>query len=443
MNRGRASEVVRPAGPRAPGVVLRGLVAAVHVSFAATAFAAAGDRAANVILFIGDGMGMEHVKAARYFKGEPLCFENFPHFALVDTDCLSGLTDSAAGATAIATGKRVDWYTYGNRSSNQLPTVLEYFQGKGKRAGLVTTDYMTAATPAAFATHAYDRDDSDQVALDYLGDIKPNVLLGGGGHSLTVEDAAAAGFAVATDFDGLAALDPAATDYLSGQFGGGQMPYEYDGIGDFPHLREMTSVALSVLEQEPSGFFLMVEGANIDHAAHGNDLPRMIPEALEFDAAVQVALDWATNRNDTFILVTADHETGGLSVTGDQGAGNDPEVEWATVGHTQTPVGCWAWGPGSERVDGSMANTNTFHALRDASLLQTFCLGTHVDEDGWQSPVWASAPGDVFRIEYADDLETAEWTPLGVATAATESVFIVDTNDWPQAQRFYRAAALP
>ena len=443
MSWGRASEIDRPSGLWTPGIVLRGLVAAVHVSFAATAFAAAGDRAANVILFIGDGMGVEHVKAARYFKGAPLCFENFPRFALVDTDCLSGLTDSAAGATAIATGKRVAWYTYGNRSSNQLPTVLEYFRGKGKRTGLVTTDYMTAATPAAFATHAYDRDDSDQVALDYLGDIKPNVLLGGGGHSLTVEDAAAAGFAVATDFDGLAALDPAATDHLSGQFGGGQMPYEYDGIGDFPHLREMTSVALSVLEQEPAGFFLMVEGANVDHAAHGNDLPRMIPEALEFDAAVQVAWDWATNRNDTFILVTADHETGGLSVTSDQGAGNDPEVEWATVGHTQTPVGCWAWGPGSERVDGSMANTNTFHALQDASLLQTFCLGTYVDEDGWQSPVWASAPGDVFRIEYADDLETAEWTPLGVATAAAETVSIVDTNDWPQAQRFYRAAALP
>ena len=413
------------------------------LSFASVAFAAAGDRAANVILFIGDGMGMEHVKAARCFKGAPLCFEDFPHFAAVDTDCLDGLTDSAAGATAIATGTRVEYYTYGDRSSNQLPTVLEYFQAKGKRTGLVTTDYMTAATPAAFATHAMERDDSDQVALDYLATIKPNVLLGGGGHSLTVEDAAAAGFAVATNFAELAAIDPAATEYLSGQFGEGQMPYEYDGVGDFPHLREMTSVALSILEREPAGFFLMVEGANVDHAAHANDLPRMIPETLEFEAAVQVAWNWATNRNDTLILVTADHETGGLAVTGDQGAGNDPEVEWTTGGHTQTPVGCWAWGAGSERVGGSMANTNTYHVLRDASLLRTVGLGTQADENGHLALVWAAAPGDAFRVEYSDLLDPADWQPLGVATAATESVSIVDTNDWPQAQRFYRAVALP
>ena len=411
-----------------------------YLWLATAALAAAGDRAANVILFIGDGMGTEHVRAARCYKGAPLCFEDFPHFATVDTDSLDGWTDSAAGATAIATGTRVEPYTYGDRSSNRLPTVLEYFQGKGKRTGLVTTDYMTAATPAAFATHALERDDSDQIALDYRVTVKPNVLLGGGGHSLTVADAAAAGFAVATNFAELAAVDPAATDYLSGQFGEGQMPYEYDGIGDFPHLREMTDVALSVLEREPAGFFLMVEGANIDHAAHGNDLERMIPEALEFDAAVQVALDWATNRNDTLILVTADHETGGLAVTNDLGAGNDPEVEWTTGDHTQTPVGCWAWGPGSERVVGSMANTNTYHALRDAALLQSYCLGPPPDGS---PPRWTSAPGDAFRIEYTDRIDLPDWKPLGTATAATDTVSIADTNDWPLAQRFYRAVALP
>ena len=415
-------------------------MALAHLWLASAAMAAAGDRAANVVLFVGDGMGTEHVRAARCFNGAPLCFEDFPHFATVDTDSLDGLTDSAAGATAVATGTRVESYTYGDRSSNRLPTVLEYFQGKGKRTGLVTTDYMTSATPAAFATHAYDRDDREQIALDYRVEIKPNVLLGGGGYSLTVADAAAAGFAVATNSAELAAVDPAATVYLSGQFGEGPMPYEYDGIGDFPHLREMAAAALSVLERAPEGFFLVVEGANIDHAAHAGDVGRMIAEALEFGAAVQVVLDWAEDRDDTLILVTADHETGGLSVASDLGAGNDPEVEWATGGHTQAPVGCWAWGPGSERVAGSMANTNTFHVLRDAALLKSYCLGPPPDGS---PPLWTAAPGDAFRIEYTDRLDLPDWKPLGTTTAATDTVSIGDTNDWPLGQRFYRAVALP
>lgn len=413
------------------------------VLWAAVSLAAPGDRAANVILFIGDGMGPQHVAAARCYQGAPLSFEDFPHFALVDTDSLEGLTDSAAGATAIATGTRVEAYTYGDRSDGQLPTVLEYYKAKGKRTGLVTTDRMTAATPAAFATHALFRDDWGAIVRDYLDLTRPHVLLGGGGYAMDPAAAAAAGYAVATDAAELAAIDPAATDYLSGQFGEGQMAYEYDGIGDQPRLRDMTAAALAVLERGPAGFFLMVEGANVDHAAHDWDLERLIPEMLELDAAVRTAVNWARNRTDTLIVVTADHETGGLSVWADNGAGILPDVEWTDTWHTQTPVGSWAWGPGSERVSGFMANTDTFHVLRDAGLLQTFVLAPPPDGPQNGPPRWAAAPGDVFRIEYADQLEVPQWRPLGLATAQTDWVAIDDTNAWPQAQRFYRAVALP
>lgn len=407
------------------------------------AAAAAADPAANVILFIGDGMGPEHVAAARCFKGAPLCFEEFPQSALVDTDSLDGLTDSSAGATAIATGTRVSMWTYGERVSSPLPTILEYFRANGRRTGLATTDYLTAATPAAFATHAYDRDDTAQIAEDHLRLTRPNVLLGGGGYDLDPESAWAAGYDVVTNAAELAEVDPAATPFLCGQFGPGQMAYEYDGIGDQPHLRDMTAAALAVLEQEPAGFFLMVEGANGDHASHNWDLDRMVPEILELDAAVQTAVDWANARTDTLIVVTADHETGGLTVTADNGEGVLPDVEWTDTWHTQTPVGCWAWGPGSERVAGFMANTNTFRVLRDSAGLQPFFLRPPPDEPGQQPPKWAAAPGDVMRIEYTDRLDPQNWQPLGTTTAATPYVAIDDTNAWPQAQRFYRAVAVP
>ena len=405
--------------------------------------AAMGERSVNVILFIGDGMGMEQVKAARFYQGAPLCFETFPNFALVDTHCRGGqITDSAAGSTAIATGTRVDRGTYGDRSNGQLPTILEYYKGKGKRTGLVTTDAMTAATPAAFATYAMNRDDWVQIASNYLFQTRPNVLLGGGGFEMTPVSAVAEGYVVVSNAEELAAVDLAATSHLSGQFGVGQMPYELDGIGHFPHLWEMTLSALTLLEQEPHGFFLMVEGANIDHAAHDMDLPRLIPEMLAFNEAVQVALDWVGNRTDTLILVTADHETRGLIVQADNGAGNLPDVEWTADWHTDTPVGCWAWGPGSERVNESTANTNTFFALRDSALLKTVCIGTLEGEEH-PTPVWAAAPFDTFRIEYSDSIESPEWKLLGAGTATSDSFILADTNAWPQAQRFYRAVAVP
>ena len=420
-----------------------GSAVTVSLWLAGLALASTVDRAANVILFIGDGMGTEHVKAARYYKGAPLCFEDFPHFALVDTDSLDGLTDSAAGATAIATGTRVGMGTYGDRSDGQRPTVLEYFQSKGKRTGLVTTDYMTAATPAAFATHAFDRYDGEQIAEDYLVTIRPNVLLGGGGEMLDPGVALAAGFVVVTNATELAEIDPTVVTYLSGQFGEGQMEYELEGVGDQPHLGEMTAAALTVLERNASGFFLMVEGANIDHAAHDYDLARMVHEVLALDAAVQTALDWAGSRTDTLVVVTADHETCGLNVIADSGAGNLPDAEWNAEWHTQIPVGCWAWGPGSERVQGFMANTNVFHVLQKATLLRTFALEPLPEEPREGPPRWAAASGDVFRVDYTDRLQPSDWQPLGIATAITDSVFVDDPNARSQTQRFYRAVALP
>ena len=278
----------------------------------------------------------------------------------------NAVTDSAAGATAMATGVKV-----GNGViSRALPgdgayleTIVQRSKMEGRSVGLVTTSHLTHATPAGFGAHARNRGDFQDIAAWYLHGTRPEVLLGGGGHALDPTAAARMGYTVVRSRAARPKLDPAITPRVCGLFGQGHMPYEHDGLGTYPHLSEMTRVALSFLERDPDGFFLMVEGARIDHAGHANDIDRMVPEVVELARAVEVALTWAEGRDDTLILVTSDHETGGLSVQAARGAGEVPEVTWSTTGHTGVRVPIYAWGPGAERVTGVIDNTDIYRIM--------------------------------------------------------------------------------
>jgi len=319
----------------------------------------------NVILFIGDGMGFEHVKAARYYNGAPLSFEGLPYQGEVTTySANNAVTDSAASGTAMATGVKVNNYTVSIANpgdGSDLETTLEFYKKGGKKVGLITTTYLTHATPATFGAHAADRNDYNEIASDYLNQTKPNILFGGGGNGLTPETTTGVGYLVATDINGFDALTMETATHISAQFGTSFMPWEYDYSYEkypFPHLSEMVAKALSQLQTDPNGFFLMVEGGMIDQACHANDLKRSIHETLELSRAVQVALDWAAARTDTLILVTADHETGGLVVTQDNGTGAYPTVTWSTTGHTAANVPAYAWGMHAERVTGVLDNTD-------------------------------------------------------------------------------------
>ncbi|MHC4361460.1 MAG: alkaline phosphatase, partial [Planctomycetota bacterium] len=162
------------------------------------------------------------------------------------------------------------------------------------------------------------------------------------------------------DAAGLHTLGADSEIMASGQFGDGYLPYEYDGLGSLPHLSEMTAVALDILDNDPDGFFLMVEGGRIDHAGHSRNIRRNIHETIEFGNAVQQVIDWATGRADTLIIVTADHETGGLTVTKNNGAGNYPSVTWSTGSHTAADVPVYAWGANARFVSGIIDNTEIF-----------------------------------------------------------------------------------
>ncbi|MBN2389106.1 MAG: alkaline phosphatase [Anaerolineae bacterium] len=326
----------------------------------------------NVILFIGDGMGPEEVRAAGMYQNGSagtLVMESFPYSSTMTTySADSAITDSAAAATTMATGYKVAngvisvaW----PGDESELETMLERFHAYCKRVGLVTTTYATHATPAAFGAHELSRNNYNAIAGDYLTQTRPDVLFGGGDNGLNPTNAAAAGYTVAIDRATMQALTPSTTTWASGQFGITHLPYEYDyfvgtdpGYNTLPHLSEMVTTALTLLENTPYGFFLMVEGGRIDHAGHENNIARNVFETLEFDHAIEVAYTWAAARTDTLIIVTADHETGGLDIIANNGAGNFPTVTWATTGHTDTPVPVYAWGVNAEMTPQVVDNTD-------------------------------------------------------------------------------------
>ncbi|GAB4268002.1 MAG: hypothetical protein Kow0092_21620 [Deferrisomatales bacterium] len=370
---------VRDVGRRIGG--LAALLAAVATLLIPGACGAgSGDRgerpARQVILFLGDGMGFEQVKAGGLFvagRAGSLAFEGFPFTGRVATGNVFGeITDSAAAATALATGVKVANGVLSLRipgDGRPLETILERFRARGRSGGLVTTTYLTHATPAAFGAHRATRSEYAGIAEDYLTRSRPEVLLGGAKH-LGRAQAEEAGYAVVTTAAELAALDTETTGRLAGLFGADHLPFEADGLGVLPHLREMTRTALAVLDNDPDGFFLLVEGGRIDHASHRNDIARTVAEVAEFSRAVAEAVAWAAAHPDTLIVVTADHETGGLTVVRSRGLGEPPEVTWSTNGHTDREVPAYAAGPGAAPVAGLLDHTDLHGILLDAAGLR-------------------------------------------------------------------------
>jgi alkaline phosphatase len=340
--------------------------------------------ARNIILLIGDGMGFGQVQAASYYAhGTPdsLCFQTLPHSGEITTAPANGdLTDSAAGATAMATGHKVANGVVSIAdpgASDELPTVLELLQARGKAVGLITTTEFNHATPAAFAAHESSRGNLRQIVGDFLQQTRPNVIMGGD-WATSADLAREAGYTVVTTRDELdEASQSPDVNMLCGLFGEGHMPYEYleaqradSAYNHLPHLARMTQAGLAILARDPDGFFLMVEGGRIDHAGHNQGVTNpddrtrcIIQETLEFARAAQVALDFAREHGDTLVIITADHETGGLTVTEGRGQGEYPAVHWATGDHTAANVPIYAFGPGGERVRGVMDNTDVFRLM--------------------------------------------------------------------------------
>lgn len=312
----------------------------------------------NVILFIGDGMGSEHINAGRYqLNGDtaPLFFETLPSTAWLTHHNVSGnVTDSAASGTALATGQKVNNGVISVQlpgSGAPLTTVLESFQSQGKRVGLVTLGTpITDATPAAFGAHINDRNNQTDIANDYLIQTQPNVLFGQS-HATLLAGAAGAGYTVVTTPAQFAAIDTTADTHYAGLFSAGQEPV----------LADMTTTALSILSHNsPNGFFAMIENENTDSGGHSNNIAQVANASIVLAQAVEAAVNWLSGAgvlDDTLIVVTADHETGGLMAI-NNGAGFTPGATWTTGNHTQTPVPVYARGPNAGYFVGYIDNTD-------------------------------------------------------------------------------------
>lgn len=281
-------------------------------------------------------MGAPQVYGARAFKGlegsSPvgrLHIDDMPVMGSFDNHSADALvTDSAAAATAFATGVRVKNRTLSlGEGGAPLPTILEQAHAQGRSTGLVTTVSVSNATPAAFGAHTRERSEEFDVAAQLADHQAVDVLMGAGrafflptgtddgrrtdGRNLR-EEMRTRGWAAVSTRDALRGV-PASTHRLLGLFAAADMSFDIDRTDREPSLAEMTEAALGCLSQNAKGFFLMVEGGKIDRACHANDLGTAVREVLAFDQAVSVALAYQARHPDTLVLVTADHETGGLS----------------------------------------------------------------------------------------------------------------------------------
>jgi len=323
----------------------------------------------NVIFIIGDGTGLVQLTSGQYnlVGAEGLLHvQTMPVTGIVKTYSSNSLiTDSASGATAYSCGAKTD-----NGMIGQLPdgtnckTILELAEEKGLSTGLVSTSGVTHATPASYAAHVPSRNMYAEIANQYLIS-GMEVILGGGTEYFLpssesdsrreddrnlIEEFKSSGYEYV---DSITSLKRSESEMLLGLFSPSGMPSEERT----PSLADMSSKAIDILSKNDDGFFLMIEGSQIDWGGHGNDTPYVLREVEDFDNAIKAVLDFAKNDGETLVIVTADHETGGMALNSPYGSKDKIEIAWTTDGHTGVPVPLMAYGPHAIEFTGWWENT--------------------------------------------------------------------------------------
>lgn len=317
----------------------------------------------NIILLIGDGMGLNAVTSSVYYLDNNQ-FRRFPFTGLVITSSVNQLiTDSGAGATAYSSAIRTYNLSIGvDTTGKPMQTLLEFAKSINLSTGIIATKAITDATPAAFYAHVTQRSKQTEIA-EFLLNKKVDIAIGGGRN-----------YFLPTELKGDRKDNKNIVDSLKAR--GYKTPFTYEELKqtnskdkiiallDKKHfvkapersfsLGDLTGILIDRLKLNKNGFFAMVEGSQIDSGEHDNDLPYTIGELRDFNEAVKAALDFAEKDKHTLVVVVADHETGGLSITG--GNFKAPVVSWTTKDHTASMIGVFAYGPGANQFSGIIDN---------------------------------------------------------------------------------------
>ena len=325
-------------------------------------------------------MGVAQITAGKIVQGK-LNLERFSVMGLVTTYSENKLvTDSAAAATALATGHKTDNREIAVSPGNKpLKTLFEYAQERGKSSGIVVTSSVTHATPAAFMAHTADRDNQADIAEQIVTG-STDVLIGGGwAYFIPQSNAGSRRGDQKNLLIKLESKMPVVLSIDKLPSGGGHeklaallAPVSLPQAAERNYtLAELTKEAIGILSKNRKGFVLMVEGSQIDWAAHDQNPESIISEMIDFDGAVGTGMDFARQSRNTLIIVTADHETGGFAVLGGSIVNKQVTASgFTTTDHTATMVPVFAYGPGSAAFSGIQDNARIGQILIDLLLKQ-------------------------------------------------------------------------
>lgn len=329
-------------------------------------------RPLNIILMIGDGMGVGQISAGLYANGNQLNLERFPVVGLHKPHASNKLiTDSAAGATAFACGIKTYNGAIGvDPDEKPVKSILEEAEEQGRATGLVATSTIVHATPASFIAHQPQRKMYEEIAADFLKtDI--DLFIGGGKKYFDrrekddrnlIEELRENGYLVSSYFDEeITELKPDSNKGFV-YFTADDDPLPVSSGRDYLAPASRLSVEYLNL-RSPAGFFLMIEGSQIDWGGHANNTDYIITEMLDFDKTIGDILDFAEKDGNTLVIVTADHETGGFAIDQTSSMGNIVGT-FTSDYHTGTLVPVFAYGPGAERFSGIYENTAIYDKMR-------------------------------------------------------------------------------